>query len=133
MLATRSDFFRKALTPKREDCDQINEAPPVIKLENVNIDLLRQMLLFMYTDTCELLTVGSKFTFTSDSRAVHHQGVDKTNHQQGAHKNKKKTKPGGRSKKGERKTEGEDGQTQNPVRFLLEMARRFGVKNLIKR
>lgn len=80
-------------------------------------------MLYIYTDSCDLLRVGYNFTF-SDSALISHAPAN-------LDKNKKK-------KGKETSTEKEDASggmpaKRNPIKLLQELAKRYGVKNLLKR
>ena len=97
---------------------------PVIGLDSANPDLVRQMLRYIYTDSCDLLRVGSQFKLISEEGVNGH--VEKQNSEKG------KKKKGG---KGTEKGDGANGISgrKNPVKLLQEMAKKYGVKNLTKR
>ena len=63
ILASRADYFRRHIPGLATEPDPSAEKP-VIDIADVEPDVMEQLLKFIYTDTCDLLIVGSKVTFT---------------------------------------------------------------------
>ena len=118
----------------------------LIKVESVCAEIFDQLLQFLYTDNCDLLTVGKTFDLADRStgaatcRRDSHPG-DLLSENAGFHGNKvsafevhqKKNKRGKSKGKGtgEKAKSSESGK--DPVKLLQVAAKRFGVKNLVKR
>lgn len=117
---------------------------PVIDLNDLHPQILEQLLQFVYTDTCDLLTIGAKFVLTEetlkhdeifkldlddlngDSDVV--AGNKKLSAFHVVQQEKKKKRHGGKENQ-----EGNHGNERNPVKLLLDVAKKWGVKGLAKR
>ena len=142
ILACRSEYFRQlftANTEQKEDEDDDLHAPHV-HIDNADPEIFMQLLTFIYTDTCAYLTIGAKVdverTSCSSSRNKEEEldsGVELiprgTNISAYAHNKKKKKDTKGPKKEGKK----EGVPSENPLKKLHEMAKRFGVKQLAKR
>ena len=139
ILASRADYFRKHIPGLATESDPSAEKP-VIEVADVEPDVMEQLLKFIYTDTCDLLTIGSKVTFahldkrgngmghrkdeshtiTFDGRAVSaFEVVQRGKKGKGGKEERSEVKAGSRGK--------------DVVKVLQEAARKFGVKGLSKR
>ena len=139
ILASRADYFRKHIPGLATESDPSAEKP-VIEVTDVEPDVMEQLLKFIYTDTCDLLTIGSKVTFahldkrgngmghrkdeshtiTFDGRAVSaFEVVQRGKKGKGGKEERSEVKAGSRGK--------------DVVKVLQEAARKFGVKGLSKR
>ncbi|KAK7108349.1 inhibitor of Bruton tyrosine kinase-like [Littorina saxatilis] len=143
ILASRADYFRKQVPCLATEPD-LSDEKPVIDVTDVEPDVMEQLLKFIYTDTCDFLTVGSKVHLTHPQK----QGVrNGTSHTEDAdnilfegksvsayevHQHGKKGKNGKEEKRDEKGGGGRQ-RGKDPVKVLQEAARRFGVKGLSKR
>ena len=139
ILASRADYFRKHIPGLATELDSSAEKP-VVEVTDVEPDVMEQLLKFIYTDTCDLLTIGSKVTFahldkrgngmghrkdeshtiTFDGRAVSaFEVVQRGKKGKGGKEERSEVKAGSRGK--------------DVVKVLQEAARKFGVKGLSKR
>ncbi|XP_078617531.1 inhibitor of Bruton tyrosine kinase-like [Branchiostoma floridae x Branchiostoma japonicum] len=161
ILASRSDYFRKLfLSDNMEGSDSNNSEvlkvnKEVVKVEKVNHHIFLNLLQFIYSDTCDLLTQGYKPKFKIKVEGSEGKGggdtgmlngvkngefgdfsLDDIAHQsafsvysQGKKSQKQKNKP---SKEAKSNQQAED-DSSNPVKVLQNTAKRFGVQNLAKR
>ncbi len=115
-----------------------------VRVENVNDDIFLQMMKFIYTDTCDLLTIGAKFAATDRvDQSSTKMDVDIPEPTYSVHDGKKQSafEVYGNKKKKKGTKEGKKGpaiptdqpRTKNPVVLLQQTASRFGVKSLVKR
>lgn len=147
ILACRSEYFRKIFTTKSEDLALLPGMTPTISIDNTNFEIFTQMLKFIYTDTCDLLTIGGTFKLSSKNGVK--QGTSLLPDENGdvieievnrkisafeVYEKKRKKKGGKKTEDGAQKKDNVDQKpSQNPVRLLMDMAKKFGVKNLVKR
>ncbi|KAI8498457.1 hypothetical protein Bbelb_236590 [Branchiostoma belcheri] len=115
MMSSYSDYFRKLFHSDTEGSDSnhpdvLKVSQEVVKVEKVNHHIFLNLLQFIYSDTCDLLTPG-----------VYSQGKKSQKHKKEA-----KTK----ESKSNQQT---DEESSNPVKVLQSTAKRFGVQNLVKR
>lgn len=113
ILASNSEYCRKLL----KEVEDI--AKPEIKLDNVHQDIFRHVLQFIYTQKCDFFKIGYRFNHLVKS-------VDKDDSENlncASHKkdNKKTEK------------ESKNNQQPHPVKLMHEVAKKFGLKLLIKR
>lgn len=136
ILACRSEYFRQLFTANTDKKDHEEENqdlnPPTIEIDNVNLEIFMQFLTYIYTDTCTFLTIGAKVDSdrtSSNKKEDLDNNMDLiprgTNISAYAHhkKKKKEAKP----------TKKETEETRNPLKKLQEVAKRFGVKQLVKK
>lgn len=167
ILVTRSEYFRKCFTENKnnEHCyvDETTQKPVVTLDDSIDLAIFKQLLLYLYTDTCDILTQGKKVdnisVLTSDnitslfngkenldsnSQDTGHDSIVINNNDSAFAVNSKlqKHNSSSKSKKGSQKKGGKkaDGnsqnahrQTKNPVVLLQEMGRKLGVKNIVKK
>ncbi len=139
MLSLRSEYFRKIFMTKTEE--MLPDERPVVRIDNTNVDIFTQMLTFIYTDTCDLLSIGKTFKFdckdgvSKEQYNLHYDDTalmdiedDKRISAFEVYEKKRKKKS-----QGKEKAKPEVGQTRNPVKLLQEIAKKFGVKGLAKR
>ena len=107
--------------------DVIQQEKAVITLDDVDEDLFEQVLKFIYTDTCDLLKLGTSFPWTKKKMPEEERKDDVASQ----HSNTDKRKKG----KGDRgKDKGHEGDRfSNPVTLLKALARRFELKQLERR
>eukprot|EP00058_Branchiostoma_floridae_P018798 XP_002604287.1 hypothetical protein BRAFLDRAFT_59895 [Branchiostoma floridae] len=161
ILASRSDYFRKLfLSDNLEGSDSNNSEvlkvnKEVVKVEKVNHHIFLNLLQFIYSDTCDLLTQGYKPKFKIKVEGSEGKGggdtgmlngvkngefgefsLDDIAHQsafsvysQGKKSQKQKNKP---SKEAKSNQQAED-DSSNPIKVLQNTAKRFGVQNLAKK
>ena len=145
ILACKSEYFRKILTEKEEAL--MPGKRQKIPIENVNYEVFLQMLKYIYTDTCDVLTIGATFSVHSQEQHPIEMEIDIPEPSYQVSNGKKqsalevyqsrKVKSGKGIKKEAQKTTStnrSDGlRSKNPVTLLQQMASRFGVRNLSKR
>ena len=159
ILSCRSDYFRKIFI----ESSISGRDMPTVDLGSVNIDVFRQMLLYIYCDTCDMLTLGKKLEFSvpvnssinsssnSSCNVNNKASPDNCNNVIDVRENEKisayevREKQKKKSKKGSKKGAGLNGmtdvsqvvstgtQSKNPVTRLGDLGRQFGVKSLTKR
>ena len=106
MLAYRSEYFRNLFTTKRPPGES---DVAIVTISDVDYPLFLQMLMFIYTDSCDLLHVGRLLKDINLTRPDStHQGVGEQSKSKGT-------------------------PTTNPIKALQQMAKQFGVKHLVKR
>lgn len=134
ILLSRSDHFNKLLAEvnKKETPHDI----PVISIPDMHPDIFEQLLTYIYTDTCDLLTVGAKFELSPWKHNYNHgDGFDAhtlptSPHKVSAFEVQQKKK---KHNKKDNRDENYNIERQNPIKLLQEAARKFGVKGLSKR
>lgn len=141
ILASRADYFRKQVPGLAPEPDDEGEKP-VIVVSDIQPDVMEQLLKFIYTDTCDLFNIGSKFSFSHPGKKNIHDSSDTTAEvdlifdgktlsafevaQTGRKADREKDINGGDEK-------GSRHKGKDPVKVLQEAARKFGVKGLSKR
>ncbi len=139
MLSLRSEYFRKIFMTKTEE--MLPDERPVVRIDNTNVDIFTQMLTFIYTDTCDLLSIGKTFKFdckdgvSKEQYNLYYDDTALMDIEDGKRISAFEVYEKKRKKKsqGKEKAKPEVGQTRNPVKLLQEMAKKFGVKGLAKR
>ncbi|CAH1798653.1 unnamed protein product [Owenia fusiformis] len=138
ILASRSEYFKKLFTSKTEEF--LTDAKTALTLENTSLDIFLQLLTFLYTDNCDLLTPGAIVTIAkqthSNEKSNKAQPVEdiprsKNGKPISAHQYNQKLKKF--SQKDGKVEEINKSKSSNPTKLLQEMAKRFGVKSLVKR
>lgn len=156
ILTSRSEYFKNLFNRKSQPGELDDNC--VITVDNVHYDLFIQLLNFVYTDTCDILTKGNKldFNFKTDQRTNHNESnchnassvssdpetvvdTEKVLNKSAfsVHQNEKKK----RSKKNRKKSTDQHGNSKqenvssshNPIKVLQDMAKTFGVKYLVKK
>ncbi|KAJ8314789.1 hypothetical protein KUTeg_006939 [Tegillarca granosa] len=134
VLLSRSDHFNKLLAEVNKK-ETVHDTP-VISIPDMHPDILEQLLTYIYTDTCDLLTVGAKFELSQWKHNPNHgDGFDSHTLPTSPHKvsafevHQKKKK----HNKKDNRDENYNIEHQNPIKLLQEAARKFGVKGLSKR
>ena len=132
ILLSRSDYFHKLLADARKSSkgDKL-----VIQIQDIHPDIFEQLLYYIYTDSCDLITVGAKFEFSAIERTVDECGDREFMENdwaqiksKSAYEVVKSQKKGG--SKGSKKGHGRD---DNPVELLKDTARKFGIKSLARK
>ena len=143
ILSYRSEFFRKIFTSKSEQ--YLPGEKPTVVIENANPELFERLLTFIYTDTCDLLAIGKTFEWKRTGWEKESEELsDRSDfievgspHKVSAFEvySKRTGKKGVRKRDGEKEAvdETRSAGRWNPVKQLQELARKFGVKHLIKR
>ncbi|KAL8560153.1 hypothetical protein ACOMHN_021648 [Nucella lapillus] len=144
ILASRADYFRKQVPGLCGAEGDEEGGQPLIGVSEVHPEVMEQLLKFIYTDTCDLLKVGSKFSFghldkrsnsnASSSEADWHEAnsfVFDGHRTTSAFEVEQCRRKGKGGKEGGKKGGGQKGR--DPVKVLQEAARKFGVKGLSKR
>lgn len=132
ILVSRCDYFHKLLAESKKRQD---EETPTITIQGIHPDIFDQLLKFIYTDTCDILTVGAKFELSKYYQEAENDEdlFDKmpetisSPHKISAFEAVKK-KRGSAGKKEEKST-----KSSNPVKMLQDLARKYGIKGLPKR
>lgn len=142
ILVNRCANFPSLLVNKSQTLNEMDI--PVIDLSDLHPQILEQLLQYVYTDTCDLLTVGAKFVLNKDhvkheEMHVFHMDLEDFQDSDFSSQNKKLSafqvvKQG----KGKKKHETVNAETsheaeRNPVKLLLDLAKKWGVKGLAKR
>ncbi|XP_076077944.1 inhibitor of Bruton tyrosine kinase-like [Mytilus galloprovincialis] len=134
ILLSRCDYFHRLLaeSKKMEDDDT-----SVITVQGTHPDIFDQLVKFIYTDTCDLLTPGAKFELSKISvengaeddflGKVMDTAVITSPHTTSAFEVLKKKK-GHAGKKDEKQV-----KSTNPVKMLQDLAKKYGIKGLPKR
>lgn len=131
ILVARCDYFRKLLAESKK----LDEKIPIVTIQDIHPEIFDQLFKFIYTDTCDLLTVGAKFELVKHSveSEIQESCFDKMSENvTSPHKisafealKKKNESP---VKKEEKST-----KSLNPVKMLQDVAKRYGIKGLPKR
>ncbi|XP_060567937.1 inhibitor of Bruton tyrosine kinase-like [Ruditapes philippinarum] len=142
ILVNRCANFPSLLANKSQTLNEMDI--PVIELNDLHPQILEQLLQFVYTDTCDLLTIGAKFVlseestkhdeifqldlddFDGDSEVV--AGNKKLSAYHIVQQGKKKKKHAGKENHEENHS-----HERNPIKLLLDVAKKWGVKGLAKR
>lgn len=118
---------------------------PVIDLSDIHPQILEQLLQYVYTDTCDLLTIGAKFVLSKDhvkheEMHVFHMDLEDFHEDSDLSSQNKKLSAFQVVKQGKGKRKHETGNIEtsheaerNPVKLLLDLAKKWGVKGLAKR
>lgn len=129
ILLSRSDLFYKLIADvKRKSPDD----KTTLEIPDVNPEIFHQMLTYIYTDSCDLLQVGSAFDFKSvltekDCNENDFDGDFKSSFRgKSAYEVTQK-------KKGKEKKNAKTASERDPIRLLQDMGKKFGVKGLAKR
>ncbi|KAL3883749.1 hypothetical protein ACJMK2_029983 [Sinanodonta woodiana] len=142
ILQSRSAYFNNLFQK-----DTYNEKEIAnVSLSNVHPQIFEQALAYMYTDSCELLNIGSKFEMReieSETEEIFHMDLDDpdsslhmSNSSKGGkkmsafevHQKMKALNKGFQKEKGKHNAD-----FKSPVRMLQEVANRFGIKGLSKK
>ncbi|KAK3580483.1 hypothetical protein CHS0354_001084 [Potamilus streckersoni] len=142
ILQSRSAYFNNLFQK-----DAYNEKETAnVTLSDVHPQIFEQALLYMYTDSCELLNIGSKFEMKdteNEAEEMFHMDLDDLDsvlpvpdssksgkkisafevHQKKKTKNKDCQKENGKH----------NANFKSPVKMLQEVAKRFGIKGLSKK
>lgn len=118
---------------------------PVLELSDIHPQILEQVLQYIYTDSCDLLTIGTEFVLLEDPERIHQKYEDIFDMEVGDGDNVNGTINGkksayqviqeqgkGRKGKGEKKRQ-QGPNERNPLKLLLDVARKWGVRGLVKR
>lgn len=131
ILVTRCDYFHKLLAESKKRQD---DESSIITVQGVHPDIFDQLLKFIYSDNCDLLTPGAKFELSKLPHEISADDVfiDKmaefdaitSPHKTSAFEALRKKKGHGGKK---------DEKSSNPVKMLQDLARKYGIKGLPKR
>ena len=66
ILACRSEYFRKLFTERKEE--PLTGDKLKITIENMKYDMFMQMIKYVYTDTCDVLTIDSEVYVDGDGQ-----------------------------------------------------------------
>lgn len=119
---------------------------PVLELTDIHPQILEQVLQFVYTDTCDLITIGSNFTLGEEGSSVARKHEDifhleigdgdaeerGINGKKSAFQVVKEQSKGQKGKSGKQKGQQHQGE-RNPLKLMMDVARKWGVKGLVKR
>lgn len=106
-----------------------------INISDVHPQILQQLLKFVYTDTCDLLRVGTKFSLAelNHSEDIFHMDIEMDVSNSGDNK-MSAFEMNQKLKSNKHEPSDASGQgRENPVRLLQEAARKWGIKGLAKR
>ncbi|KAL4233187.1 hypothetical protein ACF0H5_007871 [Mactra antiquata] len=121
---------------------------PIIDVQNIHPQILGQLLLYVYTDTCDLLNIGAKFELSDDVEAsvseeiFHldlHEGQTDGNVNTNCNKRMSAYEAVLHGKDKRRKSDksksdkDSNGNERNPVKLLIDVAKKWGVKGLAKK
>uniref|UniRef100_A0A2C9LAN8 BTB domain-containing protein n=1 Tax=Biomphalaria glabrata TaxID=6526 RepID=A0A2C9LAN8_BIOGL len=142
IISLRSDYFRNVVTTGHN----LKGEKLVLKVDNISPEIMKQLIYFIYTDSCDYLQLGHKISHHQSPALNSSEGkrnCDTVNnvseeavtkglsafqvHQKLSSKAHKKDSLNKLTQNDESQ------QSQNPVKLLQEAARRFGVKGLSKR
>ncbi|XP_033741198.1 inhibitor of Bruton tyrosine kinase-like [Pecten maximus] len=144
ILLSRSDYFNKLMAESKKK-DSLTDHQ-VIQIHDIHPEIFEQLLNFLYTDTCSLLIPGTKFDLSPWTAPLQGQGdgfdknevenrnspdifFSKSEKELSAFEVHQKRKSASK----EIKDHGNKAKTKNPVKMLMDAARKFGVKGLGKR
>ena len=113
-----------------------NSEISVINIVDIHPQILEQLLKFVYTDSCDLLTVGAKFSLAewNHTEDIFHMDIEANITNAGDNK-LSAFEVNQKHKKGNKHETGDmPGQSrENPIKLLQESARKWGIKGLAKR
>lgn len=121
ILASRSEFFCQKFDAETK--------PHEVRLDEIDEAILSELLSFIYTDSCRLLTPGCQFEWQDKKVAEtseHEKSALAVDSNMSAYEVCNKQQDGRCKSK-------EKTQKHNPVHKLQEMAKKFGIKHLVKR
>lgn len=144
ILLSRSDYFNKLMAESKKK-DSLTDHQ-IIQINDVHPEIFEQLLNFLYTDTCSLLIPGTKFDLSPWTAPLQGQGdsIDRNEMENrespdiffsksekemsafAVHQKRKSTSK-------ENKDNGNKAKTKNPIKMLMDAAKKFGVKGLGKR
>lgn len=129
ILLSRSDLFYKLIADvKRKSSDD----KTTLEIPDVNPEIFHQMLTYIYTDSCDLLQVGSAFDFKSVLTEKDCNENDFDGDFKGSFRGKSAYEVT-QKKKGKEKKNAKTASERDPIRLLQDMGKKFGVKGLAKR
>lgn len=129
ILLSRSDLFYKLIADvKRKSSDD----KTTLEIPEVNPEIFHQMLTYIYTDSCDLLKVGSAFDFKSVLTEKDCNENDFDGDFKGSFRGKSAYEVT-QKKKGKEKKNAKTASERDPIRLLQDMGKKFGVKGLAKR
>lgn len=144
-MSSRSDYFRNILVANVKPQD-IGQRVTINIDDSADNGLFLQMLKFIYTDTCDLLKIGKTFSVTQSQSQNARDGIDdihkksdfieitKSKKKMSAYEVKKMKEKGGGDGGIDNHSNKDQKQWQpNPVKMFQDMAKKFGVKTLVKR
>ncbi|XP_005101796.1 inhibitor of Bruton tyrosine kinase [Aplysia californica] len=154
ILASRSDYMRNLVMTS--DCGETREGEcPVLSVgEDLSAELMEQLLLYIYTDTCDYLQLGHIIKPAINGHLARLESLNKpqkkkVNMEESSLDNFVPAKRMSafcvqqkRNSKGFKKDKGQKSDvdvkegvitTQSPIKLLQDAARRLGVKGLAKR
>ncbi|KAK3098977.1 hypothetical protein FSP39_024899 [Pinctada imbricata] len=131
ILLSRSDYFHKLVADAKKSC---KGEKPIVQISDINPDIFYQLLYYIYTDTCDLIKVGSKFEFSHCRNSNSNFSEDEF-HDWSHMKSRSAYEVTQSQKKSEKKGKGKKGgkAENNPVEMLKEAARKFGIKSLARK
>lgn len=129
ILLSRSDLFYKLIADvKRKSSDD----KTTLEIPDVNPEIFHQMLTYIYTDSCDLLKIGSAFDFKSVLTEKDCNENDFDGDFKGSFRGKSAYEVT-QKKKGKEKKNAKTASERDPIRLLQDMGKKFGVKGLAKR
>lgn len=136
ILASKSEFFRKRF--ESDEPSDLTLEKPVISLDAYRSELVHQLVQFMYTDTCDLITPGHQWEVPSEEEdhTQEHSSdqmefskvANKKSGKKSAYEVYQKQRKGSEGAKTEKAAEKTD-----ILQLFLEMAKKLGVGGLVAR
>ena len=145
ILSCKSTFFADLFHQKRDDA-AVSSRVTQIELPDCNVEYFKPLLVFLYTDTSDFLTIGKTISTTkfgvsasAKSRAdeVNGREISVSNGQTSAFAVYNNARQKAKSAKSKTSNKQHNGHAKpvatSPVQVMQDMARRFGVSSLVKR
>ncbi|XP_025096853.1 inhibitor of Bruton tyrosine kinase-like isoform X2 [Pomacea canaliculata] len=134
VLASRADFFRKKVFSS--DPAGMGNTTREITVHDIHPEVMEQVLKFIYTDTCDVMKIGSNFSFSYNKKknvnvdGLHQEVIANSGKVLSAFEvDRQRKKENTQKEEGLEKTY----RGNDPVKILQEAARKLGVKGLSKR
>lgn len=121
---------------------------PVIDIKNIHPQIIEQLLLYVYTDSCDLLCIGAKFELNDDGlHSANHEDIfhldlsDSHTDSNMSSGNKRMsayqvvTQEKGKKKQSvnSQQDKNANDNERNPIKLLIDVAKKWGVKGLAKK
>ncbi|XP_061171196.1 inhibitor of Bruton tyrosine kinase-like isoform X2 [Saccostrea echinata] len=131
ILLSRSDLFYKLIAEVKRRSTE--EDQTTLEIPDENPEIFQQMLNYIYTDSCDLLQVGTVFDFKSVLTEKDCNENDFDGDYLSSFKGKSAFEVTQKKKGKEKKNMKTAMSEKDPVRLLQDNAKKFGVKGLAKR
>lgn len=129
ILLSRSDLFYKLIADVKR---KLSDDQTTLEIPDVNPEIFHQMLTYIYTDSCDLLKIGSAFDFKSVLTEKDCNENDFDGDFKGSFRGKSAYEVT-QKKKGKEKKNAKTTSERDPIRLLQDMGKKFGVKGLARR